>query len=148
MIKNILDALDEHNINTTTGVPDGWIVPLIKGLDEDKRFDYIPAAREEECTCSNSINRPPPVPRSRMFSHVFGTNDKRTDSPKNCQTKAFFLAPTTFRTPTSFALFSLRAVLKFIKLIQAITKTIMAMMANKRILSISPPISTPFSNSE
>ncbi len=49
MIKNILDALDQHNIHTTTGVPDGWLVPLIKGLSEDKRFDYIAAAREEEC---------------------------------------------------------------------------------------------------
>ena len=49
MIKHILDALDEHNIHVATGVPDGWIVPLIKGLSEDKRFDYIAAAREEEC---------------------------------------------------------------------------------------------------
>ncbi len=49
MIPKILDALDAHNIHTTTGVPDGWLVPLIKGLSEDKRFDYIPAAREEEC---------------------------------------------------------------------------------------------------
>ena len=49
MIKNILDSLDEHNINITTGVPDGWIVPLIKGFSEDKRFEYIAAAREEEC---------------------------------------------------------------------------------------------------
>ena len=29
-------------------VPDGWIVPLIDALTKDKRFDYIPAAREEE----------------------------------------------------------------------------------------------------
>lgn len=49
MITNILEALDTHNIHLTTGVPDGWLVPLIKGLSEDKRFDYIAAAREEEC---------------------------------------------------------------------------------------------------
>ena len=49
MIDNILNSLDEHNINVTTGVPDGWIVPLIKGLSADDRFDYIAAAREEEC---------------------------------------------------------------------------------------------------
>ncbi|MCB9983304.1 MAG: hypothetical protein H6861_06490 [Rhodospirillales bacterium] len=49
MIENILKTLNEHNINLTTGVPDGWVVPLIKALSEDKRFDYIPAAREEEC---------------------------------------------------------------------------------------------------
>ena len=49
MIAKILDALDAHNIHMTTGVPDGWLVPLIGGLSEDKRFDYIAAAREEEC---------------------------------------------------------------------------------------------------
>ncbi|MCB1721293.1 MAG: hypothetical protein KDI11_06020 [Alphaproteobacteria bacterium] len=49
MIKTILDALDKHDINLATGVPDGWLVPMINGLSEDKRFDYIPAAREEEC---------------------------------------------------------------------------------------------------
>ena len=49
MIDDILTALYEHNITLTTGVPDGWIVPLIKALSEDERFDYIPAAREEEC---------------------------------------------------------------------------------------------------
>lgn len=49
MVEKILDALDAHNINITTGVPDGWIVPIINGLSNDKRFDYIPAAREEEC---------------------------------------------------------------------------------------------------
>ena len=49
MTVKILDALDSHNINVTTGVPDGWLVPLIQDLNEDKRFDYISAAREEEC---------------------------------------------------------------------------------------------------
>ncbi|MBL4804511.1 MAG: hypothetical protein JKY71_06560 [Alphaproteobacteria bacterium] len=49
MIDNILNALEANNITISTGVPDGWIVPLIKGLSEDKRFDYIAAAREEEC---------------------------------------------------------------------------------------------------
>ena len=49
MIKNILDALDTHDIHACTGVPDGWIVPLIDALTNDKRFDYIAAAREEEC---------------------------------------------------------------------------------------------------
>ncbi len=49
MVSKILDALDAHNINIATGVPDGWIVPLINGLTNDDRFDYIAAAREEEC---------------------------------------------------------------------------------------------------
>ncbi len=49
MISNLLDTLHEHKINITTGVPDGWIVPIIRGLSEDPRFDYIAAAREEEC---------------------------------------------------------------------------------------------------
>ncbi|MCB1532628.1 MAG: hypothetical protein KDJ35_07150 [Alphaproteobacteria bacterium] len=49
MVEKILDALNAHNINMATGVPDGWIVPIINGLSNDDRFDYIAAAREEEC---------------------------------------------------------------------------------------------------
>lgn len=49
MTAKILKALDAHNIHIATGVPDGWLVPLINGLCDDKRFDYIAAAREEEC---------------------------------------------------------------------------------------------------
>ena len=49
MIAEILNALDEYDINIVTGVPDGWLVPLIKAISEDTRFQYIPAAREEEC---------------------------------------------------------------------------------------------------
>lgn len=49
MIKDILNALDKHNINITTGVPDGWLCPIITALSDDKRFEYIAAAREEEC---------------------------------------------------------------------------------------------------
>lgn len=48
-MKKILQSLHDANINIATGVPDGWIVPLIDALAKDKRFDYIPAAREEEC---------------------------------------------------------------------------------------------------
>lgn len=49
MASKILKALDAHDIHIATGVPDGWVVPLINALSEDKRFDYIAAAREEEC---------------------------------------------------------------------------------------------------
>ena len=49
MVSDLLDALHDNDINITTGVPDGWLAPLIKNLTEDKRFDYIAAAREEEC---------------------------------------------------------------------------------------------------
>ena len=49
MIKKLLDTLDKENNHAATGVPDGWIVPLIQALSEDKSFDYIAAAREEEC---------------------------------------------------------------------------------------------------
>ncbi len=46
---DILEALATHRITLTTGVPDGWITPLLSALEADPRFDYIPAAREEEC---------------------------------------------------------------------------------------------------
>ena len=34
MIAEILNALDEYDINIVTGVPDGWLVPLIKAISE------------------------------------------------------------------------------------------------------------------
>lgn len=49
MLDKILQSLFDADIRIITGVPDGWIVPLINALANDERFDYIPAAREEEC---------------------------------------------------------------------------------------------------
>ena len=54
---------------------------------------------------------------------------KRIDSPKNCLTSCDLSAPTTFRKPTSFALFSSRAVDRFMKLMQAIVKIKTAIIA-------------------
>ncbi len=67
---------------------------------------------------------------------------RSTDSPRNWVISPPLLAPTTFRMPTSFALFSLRAVLRFIKLIQAISRIKAAMMAESFTNSILPPSST------
>jgi len=72
-------------------------------------------------------------PTGQHFSLI---KESIMDSPINCFMRPFFRAPTTFRTPTSFALFSLRAVLRFMKLMQAISKTIPAIRPNIRILSI------------
>src|ERR1700753_903096 len=49
------------------------------------------------------------------------------DSPKNWRIRALFSAPNTFLTPTSAERLDERAVDKFIKLIQAISKVNMAM---------------------
>src|SRR3981081_679044 len=51
------------------------------------------------------------------------------DSPRNCHTRAFFSAPSTLRTPTSAERLEERAVARFIKLIQAISKVKSAMEA-------------------
>jgi len=47
------------------------------------------------------------------------------------------------RTPTSLARFSERAVLKFMKLIQAKSNTKMPTMPNSQTYSINPPVFTP-----
>ena len=60
-------------------------------------------------------------------------------SPINCPINADRMAPTTFRIPTSFARFAERAVARFIKLIQAISKIKMATMVKRRTYSIRPP---------
>ncbi len=47
----------------------------------------------------------------------------KNDSVKNWATNCFFNEPTAFRMPTSFARFSERAVVRFIKLMQANNNT-------------------------
>ena len=51
-----------------------------------------------------------------------------TDSPINCFESCVFSAPTTFLIPTSFARSAERAVVRLIKLIQAISKIKTAMI--------------------
>ena len=66
-----------------------------------------------------------------------------SDSKKNCSTSCFLPDPSVFLTPTSFALFSERAVERFMKLTQAISNMINAMMVNSRTYSIMPPTFFP-----
>lgn len=49
MIHSIVQCLIDSHIHIATGIPDGWLVPLIVAMEEDKRLEYIAAAREEEC---------------------------------------------------------------------------------------------------
>ena len=71
-------------------------------------------------------------------------NASIADSKKNCSTNCFLPDPSVFLTPTSFALFSERAVERFMKLTQAISSMINAMMVNSRTYSIMPPTFLPF----
>ena len=66
------------------------------------------------------------------------------DSLKNCLISCFLSEPTALRTPTSFALFSERAVLRFMKLMQAISNTTSPRMPNIRTYFIKPPVFFPF----
>src|SRR5262249_3736846 len=65
------------------------------------------------------------------------------DSKKNCSINCFLRDPNVFRTPTSFALFSERAVERFMKLIQAMRSMIKAMMLKSLTYSIIPPAFFP-----
>ncbi|MNT97101.1 hypothetical protein D3C72_2393430 [compost metagenome] len=67
------------------------------------------------------------------------------DSVRNCATNSFLFAPTTFLTPTSFALFSLWAVLKFMKLMQAIIRIKQAMAINDLTMPIRCELGFPCS---
>ncbi len=55
----------------------------------------------------------------------------KTASPINCCIKTPRTAPTTLRTPISLARFTDRAVVKFIKLIQAMSRIKTATMLNR-----------------
>src|SRR3989337_2663526 len=70
------------------------------------------------------------------------------DSLKNWVTNCFRTEPIAFRIPTSLARFSERAVLKFMKLIQASINTKAPMVAKSQTLSIRPPVLNPFLKSE
>ena len=70
------------------------------------------------------------------------------DSQKNWLINWFRKEPTAFRMPISFALFSLRAVLRFIKLMQASSSTNIPIIPNSHTYSIAPPVLIPFLNSE
>src|SRR5215469_11245313 len=70
------------------------------------------------------------------------------DSAKNCCINCLRSEPTVLRIPTSFARFSLRAVLKFMKLMQASNNTNTPIMPNIHTYWIAPPTFTPFLNSE
>src|ERR1700743_3706504 len=70
----------------------------------------------------------------------------RIDSPKNWKISDPLNAPATLRMPTSRARFSLRAVLRFMKLIQAINNISAAIIENVRTVEIRPPETWPFSS--
>src|SRR6185437_4192329 len=59
--------------------------------------------------------------RISAIAKAIATNT--SDSPKNCAINCCLNEPTAFRMPTSRARFSLRAVERFMKLIQASTRT-------------------------
>ena len=63
-----------------------------------------------------------------MIAKTSAVNAKVTDSVKNCRIKLLLRAPTTLRMPTSRARLAERAVARFIKLMQAITKTKIAII--------------------
>ncbi len=71
----------------------------------------------------------------------------RQDSKKNCLAICHLNDPMAFRMPTSLALFSLLAVLRFIKLMHASINTKMPMAANSQTQRILPPVFMPFLNS-
>src|SRR5450755_2898855 len=71
-----------------------------------------------------------------------------TDSQKNWTINCARNDPAALRMPISRALFSLLAVLRFIKLIQARSRTNAPIRANSQTYWMAPPALTPFLNSE
>src|SRR5690606_36443756 len=63
----------------------------------------------------------------------------KTDSLRNCAIRNCFGEPTVLRMPTSFARFSDRAVLRFMKFMQATNSTNKPMTLNSRTYPMEPP---------
>src|SRR5450631_4894693 len=66
---------------------------------------------------------------------IAAAKDSRTDSKRNCHLRLEGLTPSTFRTPTSFALSSERAVDRFIKFMQAMSMIKTAIQENRYTFS-------------
>src|SRR5258706_16428234 len=72
----------------------------------------------------------------------------KNDSLKNCCINCTFKEPIVLRIPTSLALFSARAVLKFMKLIQAKSSTKIPTIPKSHTNVMRPPSGKPFLKSE
>ena len=94
------------------------------------------------CLCTSELN----AGISRKTKIIENTNAMSAriiDSKKNCTISCFLSDPNVLRMPTSLALFSERAVERFMKLTQAINNMMMAIMVNILTYSIMPPIFLP-----
>src|SRR6476620_11642648 len=85
-------------------------------------------------------NRSPAV----TIEKIKAINTIKNDSLKNCMINCRLSDPMAFLTPTSFALFSLLAVLKFIKLMQASRSTKSPTIPNNHTYWMRPPVLIPF----
>ena len=74
----------------------------------------------------------------RPTARIIAIRDWKTDSPKNCRTSWPLKAPTTLRNPTSLERCKERAVDRFMKLMQAISKTKRAAAKNMTIYLVFP----------
>src|SRR5215216_3070362 len=87
---------------------------------------------------------------NRDTTAIASINENNTttyDSAMNCLISCQRREPIVFRIPTSLALFSLLAVLRFMKLIQASISTKMPTIPNSHTYLMFPPLLTPFLNS-
>ena len=76
---------------------------------------------------------------TRMIEKKREMNERRIDSTMNCFMRCDFCAPVTFLMPTSLILVEDLAVAKFMKLIQAMSKTKAAMTEKMYTYLILPP---------
>src|SRR6185295_18981521 len=76
---------------------------------------------------------------TRAMEKINQTNATKADSLRNCLINWYLSDPTVLRIPTSLALFSLRAVDRFMKLIQASISTNTPIIANSQTNCIRPP---------
>ncbi len=117
-------------------------VKRIKAMKSDQKIGLLKLMNN--CFPTNSLNG---LRLSSTITNAITAAKKEmmTLSPIKWRTSDFLVAPTTFLIPTSFALFSLRAVLRFMKLIQAINKMKPAITPNNLTVTILPATNFPFS---
>ena len=85
--------------------------------------------------------------QASIIANMKETTTVRSEPAKNCAISWLRREPIVFRMPTSLARFSLRAVLRFMKLIQANNKMKTPVRPNIVTYLIAPPVFTPSLNS-
>ena len=138
------DAAAKMAADTTVGPSDALQSSLRLDVDKASAQSQNTGLRHGSCIflSANELNKGSNI-ITRAMENINDTKATSKLSLKNWRISWVRNEPTALRMPTSFARFSLRAVLRFIKFMHASSRTNMPMMENSHTNCIAPPMGLP-----